>query len=75
MVDYVPSVRKPAEQQVIQGFPTQDNGMSPSRKLREKIRTTFFQKKLRKNTVGAQSIAPAQSIAHGQISDSFSQKN
>jgi hypothetical protein len=27
------------------------------------------------NTVGAQSIAPAQSIAHGQIGDSFSQKN
>jgi hypothetical protein len=27
------------------------------------------------STVGAQSIAPAQSIAHGQIGDSFSQKN
>ncbi len=27
------------------------------------------------NTVGAQSIAPAQSIAHGQIGDSISQKN
>jgi hypothetical protein len=26
-------------------------------------------------TVGAQSIAPAQSIAHGQIGDSISQKN
>ncbi len=27
------------------------------------------------NTVGAQSIAPAQSIAHSQIGDSISQKN
>jgi hypothetical protein len=27
------------------------------------------------STVGAQSIAPAQSIAHGQIGDSISQKN
>jgi hypothetical protein len=26
------------------------------------------------STVGAQSIAPAQSIAHGQIGDSFSVK-
>jgi hypothetical protein len=26
MVDYVLSVRKPGEQQLIQGFPTQDNG-------------------------------------------------